>query len=264
MHSSVANEGESESVTKKPTEEKIRQNHEVEWGLRVGGDVGGTSANASTRSLAGSRIVTPGTSLSESGDTSGGYSQTPLPEVPGPSSGTTDKEKDAGSTKTGEIGVEKSPHLGQIHMSSSPVTTGREYPLSLDEEKELGETLSEGGLEEKLDSTHDHMMKGKVRQSRGTPMTSAGPHSTATGAYASSAQTNPTTTSQEPTRATIPTGTTTSDTTSGATPPTTKSAAASDISLAHKTDSPPKKSKHGFFEKLKIKFESKERRKGKN
>jgi hypothetical protein len=241
MHSSVPSEDESKSGMTRPTEEKLRQNHEVEKGLRVGGDVGGASANASTRSLAGS-----GTSLLEGGDTSCGYPQTSLPEAPGPSSRTAEKE-DVGSAETGEIGVEKSPHLGQIHMSGPPVTTGREYPLSLDEE---GNALLAEGPEENIDSTHGHMMKGKARQSKGAPITSAGPgpHPGATGALPSSTQTSPTTTSQEPTPlAADPEGTTTSD-----------------IPLAHKTDAPPKKSKHGFFEKLKIKFEGKERPKGKN
>ena len=263
MHSSV--EPESESDTMKRIEETLRKNHEVEKGLGVQeGDIEGASANASTRSLAGSRVegMTPGTSVFEGGDASGGYSQMPLPEVSTPSSA---EREDVGSAKTGKLGVEKSLHLSQIHMSGSPVTTGREYPLSLDEEKELGGALLAGG-EEGVDSTPGHLMKGKASQSKGAPMTSAGPHSTATVSHPSSTQTGPTTTSQEPPlQSTIPEGTATSDTTAGATPSTTMNpTAAGDESHAHKTDAPPKKSKHGFFEKLKIKFEGKERPKGKN
>jgi len=265
MDSSV--DPKSESGTMKRTEEKLRKNHEVEKGLgvqaQVEGDVEGASTNASTRSLAGSRVegMTPG-SLFEDGDTSGGYSQMPLPEVPGPSSGTAEREGDIGSAKTGKLGVEKSPHLRQIHMSGPPVTTGREYPLSLGEEKELGGTSSAGGLEENVASTHGHPMKGKATESGGAPMTSSGPHSTATVSHPSSAQTSPMTTSQEPPpRSTVPEGTTTSDT---APSKTMNPKAVDDEPLAHKTDAPPKKSKHGFFEKLKIKFEGKERPKGKN
>ena len=275
MHSSLPNEHEGEAGTKKPKEEQIRQIREVEKGLGVEGDTGGASANASTRSLAGSRAerTTPRTSLFEGGDTSGGPPQTPLSA---PSSGTPEKEEHVESAKTG-VGAEKSPHMNQIHMSGPPVTAGRDYPLSSNEKKELARTLSAEGIEETTDSTPDHMMKGKARESESAPLTSGGPHSTATSPHLSSTKTSSTVISQEPAAGptTVPVGTTTSDTTAGAssmtatqaTPSTTaKPTSVGDKPVAQKSDAPPKKSKYSFFEKLKIKFEGKDsgRAKAKN
>ncbi|KIM37727.1 hypothetical protein M413DRAFT_448247 [Hebeloma cylindrosporum] len=249
MDSSVLNGTENEADATKPTEELLRPNHFVVKSL-AGGDVEGASANASTRSLAGSRTegVTPGTSVFEGGDTIGEYSQTPLSEVPGTSSGTREQAENVASAKTEEIGMEKSLPVRQFHTSGSPVTTGREYPLSSNDEEKLA------GLH--VDPTYDH--KGKARQRGGAPTKSAGPHSTATGAHPGSTQTSPRTNLSS----TVPEGTTTSDIGAGATPSaTTKANTTGDKPLA-----PPKKSRYGFLEKLKIKFEGKDsgRAKGKN
>jgi len=250
----------------KPKEEQIRQIREVEKGLGVERDVGAASADASTRSLAGSRVehTTPGTSLFEGGDTSGGPSQGP---IPAPSSGTAEKEEHGESAKTGVVGPEKSPHMNQIHTGGPPVTTGRDYPLSSIEKKEL----AAGGIEETIDSTPD---KGKARESESAPLTSGGPHSTETSPHPGSTKTSSTIISQEPAAGatTAPVGTTTSDTTAGAssmtatqaTPSTTtKPSSIGDKPVVQKTDSPPKKSRYSFFEKLKIKFEGKDSKKAK-